>query len=63
MCLVLECITGFFEMLIATVLSQNMTTDSLMLTFMPSNNYLNQTILEQFTIVATYFAYVVDWDV
>ena len=61
-CLVLECIIGFFEMLIALVLSQNMTTDSLISTFMPSNNYLNQTILEQFIASTTYSASTTDWD-
>ena len=52
-CLVLKCMTRFFKMLIALVLSQNMTAGSLISTVMPSNNFLNQTMLEQFTIVAT----------
>src|SRR5271156_1856884 len=63
MCLVLECITGFLDMLIALVLSQNMTTGSLISIFIPSNSCLNQTIFEQFTAVATYSASAVDWDV
>ena len=62
-CLVLECITGFFDMLIALVLSQNMTTSSLISTFIPCNNFLNQTMLEQFTTATTYSASVVDLDV
>ena len=63
MCFVLECITRFFEILIALVLSQNMTIGSLISTFMPSSNCLNQTIFEQFTTTATYSASAIDWDV
>ena len=61
MCFVLECITGFFDMLIVLVLSQYMTTGSLISTFIPSNNCLNQTMLEQLTIAATYSASAMDW--
>ena len=63
MCFVLECITRFYGMLIALVLSQNMTIGSLISTFIPSNNCLNQTMLEQFTAAATYSASAMDWDV
>src|SRR5277367_2846076 len=63
MCFVLECITGFLDILIALVLSQNITTGSLISIFMPSNNCLNQTILEQFTAATTYSASAVDWDI
>ena len=45
------------------MLSQNMTNSSLISTFMPSNNCLNQTMLEKFTTVATYYASSMDWDV
>ena len=49
-------------MLIALVLPQNMTTGSLISTLMPSNNFLNQTMFEQFTATATYYASVIDWE-
>ena len=63
MFLVLECITGFFEILIALVLSQNMIIGSLISTFIRSSNCLNQTMFEQFTAAATYSTFVVDCDV
>ena len=63
MCFVLVSITRFFDIFIALVLSQYMTTRSLISTFIPSNNYLNQSMLEQFTTTATYSASTMDWDV
>ena len=62
-CLCFECITRFLEMLIALVLSQNITIGSLIFCFIPSNNCLNHRMFEQFTAAATYSASAMDWDV
>ena len=63
MCFVLVCIIGFFDILIALVLSQYMNIGSLISILIPSNNCLNQKMLEKLTVASTYSISTVDWDV
>ena len=58
------CITRFFLILIALVLSQYMTSRSLISIFIPSNSCLNQTMLEQLTTTTTtYSSSIVNWEI
>ena len=57
-CLVLVCITWFYDILIELVFSQKITTRSLILTFVPTNRCLKQKILEQLTSIFTYYAFI-----
>ena len=62
MCLVLEYITGFLDMFIAPVLSQNIGMGSSYFTWMSSNVYLIQMTCVQHDATTIYYAYVVDRD-
>ena len=62
MCFVLECITGFFDIFIALVLSQNIGMVSSYFTCMSSNVCLIQMTCVQHVVAAIYFSSVVDRD-
>ena len=59
-CFVLECITGFFEILIALVLSQNMGIDSSYVTYMSCRFCFIQRTWVQHAAAATYSASAVE---
>ena len=63
MCFVLECITGFLDMFIALVLSQNIGVGSSYFTCMSSNVCLIQMTCVQHAATAIYSASVVDRDI
>ena len=60
MCLVLECITGFFDILMAFVLSEKMEIGGENLIWMSCKFCIIQSSHVQHDAVATYYAYVVD---